>query len=199
LTVCRFAPEKNLIRLISAFAQYHRTAPRTRCWDLVLCGDGSQAQDIEEAIAQSGCREAIHRPGFLQVDVLSCWYAHASAFVLPSTSEPWGLVVNEAASTGLPLLVSERAGCAPTLVPEPQGTTGAQFDPLKIEEITLRLAWLSQMAVEERMAMGRRAASIVSQWGPERFADGFLKALALAQHPIQAHTRPIYERAEVVR
>ena len=78
--------------------------------------------------------------------------------MLPSLSEPWGLVVNEAASAGLPLLVSERAGCAATLVPEPEGTTGARFDPLDIEEMTLKLTWLALLSQDERRAMGQRAA-----------------------------------------
>ena len=131
LSVCRFVPEKNLVRLIEAFARYRDQACPTGRWDLALCGDGPEAGLIEETIARSGHAEAIHRPGFLQADTLCRWYAHATAFVLPSLSEPWGLVVNEAASAGLPLLVSERAGCAATLVPEPEGTTGARFDPLE--------------------------------------------------------------------
>jgi glycosyltransferase involved in cell wall biosynthesis len=112
--------------------------------------------------------------------VLSRWYAHAGAFVLASLSEPWGLVVNEAASTGLPLLVSSRAGCAPTLVPEPEATTGAQFDPLDIEEICQKLTWLTLLTEDERRSMGERAAEMVSSWGPDRFAQGTLEALDLA-------------------
>ena len=132
----------------------------TRCtaWDLVLCGDGPRPADVEDAIARSGCASAIHRPGFLQADALTQWYAHAEAFVLPSLSEPWGLVVNEAAASGLPLLVSARAGCAATLVPEPEGTTGGQFDPLDLEEMTTKLAWMAGLSQEDRRAMGQRAA-----------------------------------------
>ena len=180
LSVCRFVSEKNLICLIEAFARYRDQACHSPKWDLVLCGDGSQAPLIEETIARSGHEEAIHCPGFLQADALCRWYAHAAAFVLPSLSEPWGLVVNEAASAGLPLLVSERAGCAATLVPEPEGTTGARFDPLDPEELTRKLTWLASLPQDERRAMGQRAADVVSQWGPDRFAQGMLEALDLA-------------------
>lgn len=180
LSVCRFVPEKNLIRLIEAFARYRDQACCTRRWDLVLCGNGPQAGLIEEIIARSDHAEAIHRPGFLQVDALCRWYAHAAAFVLPSLSEPWGLVVNEAASAGLPLLVSERAGCAATLVPEPEGTTGARFDPLKVEEMAQKLTWLALLSEDERLAMGQRAVEVVSHWGPDRFVQGSLEAIDLA-------------------
>jgi 1,2-diacylglycerol 3-alpha-glucosyltransferase len=183
LSVCRFVPEKNLLRLIEAFARYRdQSAPDGR-WDLVLCGGGPDADAIESAIARSGHAGAIHRPGFLQAEPLTRWYAHAGAFVLPSISEPWGLVVNEAASAGLPLLVSERAGCAPTLAPEPEGTSGARFDPLDVEQIAHRLAWMAALPEDSRRAMGRRAAEVVDRWGPDRFAEGTLEALELAQRP----------------
>ncbi len=156
LTVSRFASEKNLPRLIAAFARYRGQSPPGAAWDLVLCGDGPQAPEIASVIAGSGWSHAIHRPGFLEGDALARAYAHASAFVLASVSEPWGLVVNEAAASGLPLLVSTRAGCAATLVPEPDGTTGARFDPLDIEQMTFRLAWMASLPEPDRHAMGRR-------------------------------------------
>jgi 1,2-diacylglycerol 3-alpha-glucosyltransferase len=112
---------------------------------------------------------------------LSRYYAHAAAFVLPSLSEPWGLVVNEAAACGLPLLVSSRAGCSGTLVPDPDGTTGGRFDPLDVEEMTTKLAWMAALDGEDRRAMGLRAAGVVSSWGPDRFARGAMEALEFAR------------------
>ncbi len=181
LTVCRFAPEKNLIRLIRAFARYREQCDPPTAWELVLCGDGPSAGEVEATIAQSGCDRWIHRPGFLQADALSRYYAHAAAFVLPSLSEPWGLVVNEAAASGLPLLVSSRAGCAMTLVPEPEGTTGGRFNPIDVEEMTTKLARMAATAATDRQMMGLRAAEIVTCWGPDRFAQGTLEALEYAR------------------
>jgi 1,2-diacylglycerol 3-alpha-glucosyltransferase len=190
LSVCRFVPEKNLIRLIEAFVLYREQECLTQSWDLVLCGDGPQVSLIEETIGRSGHSEAIHRPGFIQADALCRWYAHAGAFVLPSLSEPWGLVVNEAASTGLPLLVSERAGCVATLVPYPEGSTGARFNPLDVEEIAQRLTWLARLPLHERLAMGQRAVEVVSRWGTDRFAQGMLEAIDLAiQYPRAVKSR----------
>jgi glycosyltransferase involved in cell wall biosynthesis len=184
LAVSRFAPEKNLPRLIAAFAAYRRTAARgnTPAWDLALCGSGPDELEVEHAVAASGCSHAIHRPGFLQADALARWYALASAFVLPSLQEPWGLVVNEAAACALPLLVSDRAGCVDTLVPlvQPAAATGARFDPECQDEITARLEWVAGLPEATRQAMGQRAAEHVSEWGPERFAQGLLESLVLA-------------------
>jgi glycosyltransferase involved in cell wall biosynthesis len=128
----------------------------------------------------SGVASAIHRPGFLQVEDLARWMAHASGFVHPSLMEPWGLVANEAAACELPLLISDRAGCAETLVTDPAGTTGRRFEPTSLDEMTTALTWLAGLPEPDRQAMGRRAAEVVSQWGPERFARGMIEALSLA-------------------
>ena len=199
LSVCRFVREKNLVHLIDAFVRYREQASLADCWDLVLCGNGPEQSMILDKIANTSHADAIHVPGFLQANELARWYAYASAFVLPSISEPWGLVVNEAASTGLPLLVSERAGCAKTLVPSPQGSTGAQFDPLNVKEMTSRLAWLSMLPDYERQAIGQRAAQLVNLWGPERFAEGMLDAIALASQlrRVSRLRRPSSQKVEM--
>jgi hypothetical protein len=54
---------------------------------------------------------------------------------------------------------------------------------MDVEETTEKLAWMAAMPDEARRAMGRRAAELVDCWGPERFAEGTLEALELAQHP----------------
>src|SRR5262249_50217150 len=102
-----------------------------------------------------------------------------SAFVHPSLMEPWGLVVNEAAACGLPLLVSDRAGCVETLVPEPSGTTGRRFEPRSVTEIAECLMWVWRLPEHERAALGRAASRVVAEWGPERFARGMIEALSL--------------------
>ena len=130
-----------------------------------------------------GVAGAVHRPGFLQMDELPRWYAYASAFVHPSLMEPWGLVVNEAAACGLPLLVSDRAGCVATLVPDPPGTTGLRFDPADEPALAAALGAMAALPADRRAAMGQAAADVVSCWGPDRFARGTLEALDLAGRP----------------
>jgi glycosyltransferase involved in cell wall biosynthesis len=177
LSVCRFAREKNLPTLIDAYAMYRRSVGAGMAWDLVLCGSGPEANEVEAAISRNGLGESIRRPGFLQADQLGPWYAFASAFVLASRSEPWGLVVNEAAACGLPLLVSDRAGASGTLVPDPPGSTGLRFDPTRPEAISDAMAWIAAQPSDQRKAMGRRAAALVADWGPERFASGLMEAV----------------------
>jgi glycosyltransferase involved in cell wall biosynthesis len=172
-------PEKNLGRLVAAFERYRNQAG-AEGWDLVLCGSGPSEDEIKDMIRETGFASSIHCPGFVQADGLARWLAHASAFVHPSLMEPWGLVANEAAVCGLPLLISDRAGCVETLVPDPPGTTGRRFDPTSETDIGDSLAWMAGLPDASRRAMGERAAQIVSQWGPDRFARGMLQALELA-------------------
>jgi 1,2-diacylglycerol 3-alpha-glucosyltransferase len=181
LAVSRFAPEKNLANLVRAFARYRRDAEPFSAWDLVLCGDGPDAAAVEAAIVASGCAESIHRPGFLQSGELARWYAFASAFVHPSRMEPWGLVVNEAAACGLPLLVSDRAGCVETFVPEGRESTGRRLDSNNVESMSTALAWLTALPEADRRTMGDRAARLAREWGPERFAKGAIEAFEMAE------------------
>ena len=180
LAVNRFAPEKNLVRLVRAFARYRAAAAGGAPGTWSSAATAPARLEVEEAVASSGFADAIHRPGFLQADELSRWYAFASAFVHPSLMEPWGLVVNEAAACGLPLLVSDRAGCVETLVPDLPETTGRASIRATSRRMSRCLAWMASLSVAERQAMGRRASEVVADWGPERFARGTLEAIELA-------------------
>ena len=180
LSVCRFAQEKNLPALVEAYALYREAVGPESAWDLVLCGGGPEEGNVDLAVRASGAASAIHRPGFLQEEQLAPWYAFASSFVLSSVSEPWGLVINEAAACGLPLLVSERAGAAGTLVPEPFGTTGRRFDPTRVDAMADAMIWMATQPADRLVSMGRNAIDLVAEWGPERFASGLLDAVELA-------------------
>lgn len=181
LSVSRFAPEKNLIRLLHAFALYRRDAEPGRAWDLVLCGDGALAAEIDALTMHLGIRPFVHRPGFLGGDALVALYARAGGFVLASRIEPWGLVANEAAACRVPLLISERCGCVETLVPSVGEATGRRFDPTDIEAIASAMAWLASLPADERSDLGEAARRVASRWGPSRFADGMMEAIALSE------------------
>ncbi|GIW88839.1 MAG: hexosyltransferase [Isosphaeraceae bacterium] len=182
LTVSRFVPEKNLIRLIRAYSAYRRTAEPSTAWDLALCGDGPLRSRVEAELDRLDLRRCVHLPGFLREPDLIPWYAHAGALVHPSLMEPWGLVVNEAAVCGLPLIVSDRCGCVETLVPEdgPE-RSGFRVDPRDEAALRERLAWMASAPPELRRRMGQRAQSLVAAWGPDRFAAGMLAAIERAR------------------
>ena len=89
--------------------------------------------------------------------------------MLPSYyGESWGLVVNEAMACGLPVLVSDQCGCAPTLVRA--GKNGWQFSPRRPEELTEAMVRMSMQSPQEHAAMGQASQDIIREWSPERFA-----------------------------
>ena len=102
----------------------------------------------------------------------------ASAFVHASTTEQWGLVVNEAMAAGLPVLVSNRCGCAPDLVRD--GVNGFTFDPYDVDRLADLMLKVSSDQCD-REAMGQASRAIIKDWGPERFADGLMQAVAVAR------------------
>jgi len=113
-------------------------------------------------------------PGFRQIDELPRFYAHAGAFVHASTTEQWGLVVNEAMASGLPVIVSNHCGCAPDLVEE--GKNGFTFDPHQVDEIATLMERVANLPDAERTALGEAGRRLIADWGPERFAKGLEEA-----------------------
>jgi 1,2-diacylglycerol 3-alpha-glucosyltransferase len=116
--------------------------------------------------------------GFRQVEELPFFYGGAGAFIHAALSEPWGLVINEAMASGLPILSSKNVGAAEELVHH--GVNGFTFDPENIEELAGLLMKMSQMRQEDREAMGEASRRLIADWGPERFALGAQEAARAA-------------------
>ena len=183
LTVCRFVPKKNLITLLYAYRQYRDQVGAT-AWLLVIAGDGPGRMELQSLVHTLDLRGCVEFSGFLQYDQLPATYARAAAFILPSLCEQWGLVVNEAMAAGLPVVVSQNAGCAADLVQN--GVNGWTFDPQSVNELAGRMQCLHEMAWTQRQAMGAASQRIIAGWGLERFADGLLNATqAAVKHAAQ--------------
>jgi glycosyltransferase involved in cell wall biosynthesis len=173
LYVGRLAPEKNLERLLHAFRRY---IDRGGTWSLVLVGMGPQEQGLKNAANALGLADSVHFAGFKNGRDLFPYYGFASCFILPSTREPWGLVVNEAMASGLPVLVSSKCGCAPELVAS--GVNGYSFDPLDETDLADNLSRLAALPKCSRAAMGLASRHIVSAFCPARWAESAVEALA---------------------
>jgi glycosyltransferase involved in cell wall biosynthesis len=190
LASARFIEKKNLPRLIEAYALYREKAetlksahgkpstfnpqPSTAPWPLILLGDGALRPALNHQLSTLNLQPHVSMPGFIQYPELPDYYAGAGAFIHASTTEQWGLVVNEAMASGLPVLVSNRCGCAQDLVQT--GTNGFTFDPFNAEELAQLMLKISgfRFPVSDFGAASRR---IIANWGTDRFAAG-LKAAA---------------------
>lgn len=184
LASARFIPKKNLFSLIDAYAHYHKaTLARQQLaedpWHLVLLGDGELRQQLMDHIAKSEVRSFIQTPGFVQYPELPAYYGLAGAFIHASTVEQWGLVVNEAMASGLPVLVSSACGCSADLVKP--GVNGFVFDPHDVHQLSQKMGEISRNS-NLANAMGQASAQIIQEWGPERFAKGLLESVGCAMH-----------------
>jgi glycosyltransferase involved in cell wall biosynthesis len=171
----RFLPRKNMDGLLRAYAIY-RARGAQPLWGLVIAGSGEQEGRLRALERELGL-EGVVWPGFVQYSELPVYFGLASAFVHPAKSEPWGLVVNEAAASGIPLLISRRVGAAYELVQE--GKSGFLFNPTDPQDIAHILARVARRTTQERRTMGSRAQQTAFQWGPDRFGAGLLAAAGL--------------------
>jgi 1,2-diacylglycerol 3-alpha-glucosyltransferase len=179
LACSRFEPKKNLLRVIEAYSCYRLLSEKVESgrrkeeiWDLVIVGDGELRWEIESSISRLGVGNTVHLVGAKPYAEMPLYYGLASAFIHASTTEQWGLVVNEALASGLPVLVSNRCGCAPDLVRE--SVNGFTFDPFNIEQIAQLM--LKTSAFNFPLSdFSAASARIIADWDLERFASG-LKA-----------------------
>jgi 1,2-diacylglycerol 3-alpha-glucosyltransferase len=163
LVVSRLSREKNLLRLLHAFQNYKQRGGK---WALVIVGNGPQEADLKSFVEQHHVPAVIFHE-WKQYDELPAYYGLASCFVLPSISEPWGLVVNEAMACGLPVLVSRHCGCVPELCR--RGTNGFDFDPYDHEALASLMLKISGGEMDLK-AMGEASRRFVANYTPETWA-----------------------------
>jgi glycosyltransferase involved in cell wall biosynthesis len=198
LFVGRFAPEKNVFRLLDAYAAY-RQAVRHQAWKLVLVGRGPLEGQIR---THARGTDGVIFAGFRDSDALHVYYGLASCLILPSVSETWGLVVNEAMASGLPVLVSHQCGCVPELVRP--GVNGYVCDPFDINGMARLMAVLSSGTVDANK-MGEASRRIVALYTPETWAEtladciGQTVASARGRAPEKVLRRPTFSQPEQCR
>ena len=173
----RFIEKKNLPVLLSSYSAFRQgRSDDPADWPLVMLGDGPMRAELELLTAKLGLSDHVHFPGFRQIEELPEYYATAGAFVHVSTTEQWGLVINEALASGLPAIVSRRCGCAEVLIVD--DVTGLLIDPADNTAITAALVRMADADVRDRLA--EAATSKVAEWGPDRFGTAMRDAAICA-------------------
>ena len=170
LYVGRLVEAKGVFDLLEAYAKLSEEI-RAEV-SLLFVGDGSDRAKLmvrASAIALG----TILFPGFTHREELAEFYALADALIFPTHSDPWGLVVNEAMSCGLPVVATNVAGCTEDLVRD--GWNGFVLPPRDFSalfEAMERLAVNSAMRVE----MGARSEEKIREYSPEIWAQGLIDA-----------------------
>lgn len=163
LVVCaRLVHRKRVDLAIDAFTA---VAGEFSTLDLVIIGDGPERAALEARVPVQ-LHSRVIWTGFVGDQALiNAIYRLCDVLVLPSDEEPWALVVNEAAASGLAILATNVVGAAPELVRD--GVNGWTFPPGDLAT----LIGLLRRALQPAVLASLKAASpvVLSEW--RRSAD----------------------------
>jgi glycosyltransferase involved in cell wall biosynthesis len=174
LNVAKMTARKRARDLLDAYAKLSpdgRVEPNA---SLVFVGDGEKRAELESRAAALGWN-SIRFAGAINQTELPAYYDLCDIFVLPSISEPWGLVVNEAMSAGCAVVVSDEVGCGPDLVQH--GQNGYTFRAGDIDQLAHRLKLLTANPVRCR-EMAEKSREIIRGWSFEQDVTGLKAAVA---------------------
>jgi glycosyltransferase involved in cell wall biosynthesis len=164
LFVGRMSPEKGFPLLLETAA---RLQARRTDVGVVVLGEGPRRDEYLEASRSLAPGSVLFR-GFVQQEELSFYYAQADVLMVPSLSEPWGFVVNEALACGLPVVCSRNVGAGYDMITD--GETGYMCGG--VDEYVSAIE--SLLAHPDRERIAANAAARSRQFNPEAAADGFV-------------------------
>ncbi len=181
----RFIDKKNFGHLIEAYAE--AKLRNDKIPKLIILGDGPNRLALEEKVACLGLMKNVFLPGFQDYHDLPIYYGLAKAFIHVATSEQWGLVINEAAASGLPILASNECGATVELIKNGKnGYSIAARDKIALVQRLVDLASLSETECEQ---MGVQSQETVSKWGVDRYAQGLNESASRAYSGKRSNTR----------
>lgn len=169
LFVGKVVPGKRVADLVAAARTVQMTGRKIA---VMVAGSGPLEREICELASEMGVR--LIALGFRNQSQMPSVYAAADVLVLPSESETWGLVANEALACGKPIIVSDACGCAPDLATSE--SAGRAFRHGDVEHLadTMRSvldAPPSRQEIEttaRRYSLGAAADGIIAALPPHR-------------------------------
>jgi glycosyltransferase involved in cell wall biosynthesis len=170
LCVARLSPEKGIDTLLRAVGAVGD--PRLV---VLLAGAGPERERLVALAGEVGARLVL--AGDVPWERIAERYVVADVFALLSTHEPWGVVVNEAAASGLPLVLSDRVGAAYDLLVD--GENGALVPAGDVPAAAAALARLAaDPALRARQGVASRA--LVAGWGYDVSVESFVAGVRAA-------------------
>jgi glycosyltransferase involved in cell wall biosynthesis len=168
LYVGRLSVEKSITILLKSFAKVRQILTEAT---LVIIGDGPQRNELYQLAQGLELGDSVFFTGSMDSEDLGLEYLKASCLVLPSFSEPWGLVVNEALSYGCPVVVSHRCGCVPELVENT--LTGFVFEAENVDDLASKLLSVPT-AFGNVEATAHECLKTICKYTPQNAAESIL-------------------------
>jgi glycosyltransferase involved in cell wall biosynthesis len=171
--VGRLIPVKGTDQALEAVGRAGRLTERPL--HLLLVGEGELRRELERRAADLGV--TVTFAGFRQGEPLLECYAATDVFALLSRRETWGIVVNEAAAFGLPLVLTSAVGAGADLL-----RPGENGEVVEVGDLEGQARALARLATDEelRARYGRRSLELVGPWGYEPSVERFVDAVRAA-------------------
>jgi glycosyltransferase involved in cell wall biosynthesis len=167
--VGRLIEVKNLYVLIEQFSQLKNDCPEAIDWGLILLGDGDLKEQLMSKVKALGTKNVYFEPSQAWFNVPK-YFNVSDVLILPSESETWGLVVNEAMICGLPVIVSDKCGCAVDLV-DNNGFVFESNNGLMLRDFMQKLMIDQQL----RKRFGQKSKKIINKYSVEQVSNRIIK------------------------
>ena len=184
LVTGRLIRRKGLDRLLRAFGTAAAARPGV---SLDIVGSGPHEDVLRGLVRDLGIADRVRFRGFMSQEQLPRAYAEADAYAFPTLDDPFGIVLLEAAVSGLPIIASPRGGATPDLLDD--GVSGLVRDPDDTAAWTQALVALADdPALRERL--GRAAHMATIHRTPDAAAAGYARAVAAVLDGATAGAHP---------
>ena len=170
LFASKLSQRKRAQDLIAAYADLRARGVHSH---LLIIGSGDYEGALRKRVDDLGC-DGVTFGGFANQSELPAIYAACDVFVLPSQDENWGLIINEVAAAGMPVVTTHEVGCTTDLVRE--GINGFLFDTGNVEQLSEALEKIVSNA-ELRASMAEQSREIMRKWSYAQCLSGVRQAL----------------------
>lgn len=160
----RYYDFKGVTDLWEAFIQLQEEEPNE--WELWCLGTGSLMPRQHPKIKHFG---------FVQPSDLEPVMQQCGVFILPSRFEPWGVVVQEYAAAGFPLLLSKEVGARETFLKE--GINGYSFAKENVPQLKQALKKIISLEDNKLLAMADQSHKAGQSISPAGWARTVVNVL----------------------
>jgi glycosyltransferase involved in cell wall biosynthesis len=160
----RYYDFKGITDLWEAFIQLHAEHPND--WELWCLGTGS-VEPVQHP--------KIKHFGFVQPAELHPVLKQCSVFILPSRFEPWGVVAQEYAAAGFPLLLSTEVGAGEVFLEE--NKNGFRFEKENVLQIKNSLKKIISLDNNQLLQMCEHSHQLAQKITPQGWAQTILNIL----------------------
>lgn len=171
ICVARLVPIKNINNLLKAWQIVEQ---ENETYKLIIIGDGPEYGTLNELSLNLNLKRMVFL-GALKNEDIPTYFYNSDAFVLPSLSESWGLVVNEAMAASLPILLSNKINASECLLKP--GINGFAFEPLNVDDIANALLKYINLDRETKKTMSANSLNTINSMSYENMGVQLLNEL----------------------